>query len=72
MAYVAPAGTPDAIIAKLNAAMTDILKEPDVVESLHKQGFDPEPGPPATVTTRIRNEIERWRELVTKIGIKPE
>jgi tripartite-type tricarboxylate transporter receptor subunit TctC len=72
MAYVAPAGTPDSIVGKLNAAMTEILKEPDVLDSLHKQGFDPEPGPAAGVTTRIKNEIERWRTLIAKAGIKPE
>ena len=72
MAYVAPAGTPDSIVGKLNAAMTEILKEPDVLDSLHKQGFDPEPGPAAGVTTRIKNEIERWRALIAKAGIKPE
>jgi tripartite-type tricarboxylate transporter receptor subunit TctC len=72
IAYVMPPGTPDAIIAKLNDAMTDILKEADVIESLQKQGFDPDPGPPAAVTARIRNETEKWRALVAKTGIKPE
>jgi tripartite-type tricarboxylate transporter receptor subunit TctC len=72
IAYVMPAGTPDAIVAKLNGAMTEILKESDVVENFHKQGFDPEPGPPGAVTARIRNETEKWRALVAKTGIKPE
>jgi tripartite-type tricarboxylate transporter receptor subunit TctC len=71
-AYVAPAGTPDAIIAKLNTAMAEILKEPDVVENFDKQGLAPEPGPPSAVTDRIRNEITKWRDLVAKTGIKPE
>jgi tripartite-type tricarboxylate transporter receptor subunit TctC len=72
VAYVMPPGTSDGIVGKLNRAMTDILKETDVVESLHKQGFDPDPGPPAAVTTRIKNETEKWRALVAKTGIKPE
>lgn len=72
MAYVAPAKTPDTITAKLNAAMTEILKEPDILESLQKQSFDPEPGPAANVTTRVREEIERWRTLIAKTGIKSE
>ncbi|MEW6454573.1 MAG: tripartite tricarboxylate transporter substrate binding protein [Pseudomonadota bacterium] len=71
-AYVAPAKTPDMITGKLNAAMTEILKEPDILESLQKQSFDPEPGPAANVTTRIREEIERWRSLIAKTGIKAE
>jgi tripartite-type tricarboxylate transporter receptor subunit TctC len=72
IAYVMPAGTPDAIIARLNRAMTEILKETGVVDNLQKQGFDPDPGPPAAVTARIRNETEKWRALVAKTGIKPE
>ena len=71
-AYVAPAKTPDMITGKLNAAMTEILKEPDILESLQKQSFDPEPGPAANVTIRIREELERWRSLIAKTGIKAE
>ena len=72
MAYMLPAGTPDAIAGKLNAAMTEILAEPDVVTTLHKQGFEPDPGPAASVTARIKNETEKWRALVARTGIKPE
>ena len=67
-----PAGTPDAIVAKLNAAMREILKDPETVENLHRQGFDPDPGPPDAVTARIQSETEKWRALVAKTGIKPE
>jgi tripartite-type tricarboxylate transporter receptor subunit TctC len=72
IAYVVPAGTSDAIAAKLNQAMRDILKESEVVESLHKQGFEPDPGTPAALLDRIRNETAKWRALVQKTGIKPE
>ncbi len=72
LAYEMPAGTPDAIVGKLNRAMGEILKEPDVIETFAKQGFDPEPGPPDAVTTRIRSETELWRALVAKTGIKVE
>ena len=72
IAYVTPAGVPDAITGKLNRAMVEILKEPDIVESLQKQGFEPEPGPPEAVTERIRSETAKWRALVAKTGIKPE
>jgi len=72
IAYVTPAGTPDAIVAKLNRAMNEILKEADTVESLEKQGFEPDPGTPAALTERIRTETAKWRALVAKTGIKPE
>jgi tripartite-type tricarboxylate transporter receptor subunit TctC len=70
IAYVTPAGVPDAITAKLNAAMNEILKEPEIVDNLQKQGFEPDPGPPEAVTGRITNEMAKWRALVAKTGIK--
>jgi len=72
LAYTMPAGTPDAIIGKLNRAMAEILKDPEVIETFAKQGFDPEPGPPEALTARIKSETETWRALVAKTGIKVE
>jgi tripartite-type tricarboxylate transporter receptor subunit TctC len=72
MAYAMPAGTPDEIVAKLNAEVRAILTDPETVENLTKQGFDPDPGPPDAVTRRIQNETEKWRALVAKTGIKAE
>jgi len=71
-AYAMPAGTPDEIVAKLNAEMRAILNDPETVEALQKQGFEPLPGPPDTVTKRIQSETEKWRALVAKTGIKAE
>ena len=72
IAYVTPAGTPDAIVDKLNREMVAILNDAETVEALRKQGFDPDPGPPEAVTARVRSEVEQWRALVAKTGIKPE
>ncbi len=71
-AFVTPAGTPDAIISKLNRAMAEILKEPDIIENLQKQGFEPDAGPPQALADRIASETAKWRALVAKTGIKPE
>jgi tripartite-type tricarboxylate transporter receptor subunit TctC len=70
IAYVAPAGTPDAIVTKLNRAMIEILNEPGVIDNLEKQGFQAEPGPPEAVTAHIHNEIGKWRALIAKTGMK--
>jgi tripartite-type tricarboxylate transporter receptor subunit TctC len=72
IAYVAPAGTPDGIVGKLNQAVIEILKEPDVVTNLQKQGFEPDAGPTQALTARIPAETAKWRALVAKTGIKPE
>lgn len=72
MAFVLPAGAPDAVAARLNREMTAVMSAPDTIEAMQKQGFEPEPGPAEAVTTRIRTEIDKWRALVAKTGIKPE
>jgi tripartite-type tricarboxylate transporter receptor subunit TctC len=52
--------------------MNEILKEPDIVENLQKQGFEPDAGSPQDLTARIAAETAKWRALVAKTGIKPE
>jgi hypothetical protein len=36
------------------------------------QGMTPEPGPPQAVTERTRSDIEKWRGVVAKAGIRAE
>lgn len=72
MAFAMPGATPDAIPRRLNAEMTAILTEAEMVDALRKQGFEPETGAPEMVTARIRNEIEVWRGLLARTGIKAE
>ena len=71
-AYVMPAATPDAVTARLNREMTAILSDPETAVAMRRQGFEPEPGASELVPARIRSEIELWRALVTKTGIKVE
>jgi len=72
MAYSMPAATPDVITRRLNAEMTATLSEGETVAALRKQGFEPETGAPELVTAHIRGEIDRWRALLAKTGIKAE
>jgi len=72
VSIVAPAGTPAAIVARLNREMNEILASPEAKDSLIAQGMEPEPGPPEAVTQRIRTDTEKWRAVVAKAGIKPE
>jgi tripartite-type tricarboxylate transporter receptor subunit TctC len=72
MAFVLPGTTSDAVVQRLNGEMTAILNEKETAEALRKQGLEPAPGAPGAVTSRIREEIEMWRTLIAKTGIKPE
>ena len=70
--FVAPAGTPPGIVARLNREVNDILNSAEGKDTLVAQGMEPEPGPPEAVTRRIRGDTEKWREVVAKAGIRVE
>ncbi len=66
----APAGTPPAIVGKLNTEITAILQQPETWQSLSKDGFEPVPAnSPAEFGRYVRDEIARWSKLVREAGI---
>ena len=69
-AIVAPAATSPAIVARLNREVTTILNEPDVRAALAKQGVEAEPGSPDALGARIRDDVKKWREVITSAGIR--
>jgi tripartite-type tricarboxylate transporter receptor subunit TctC len=72
MALVMPPGTPAAIVTRLNRELNEVLKSPETREALIAQGVEPEPGPPDALTQRIRTDIDKWRNVVAKSGVKRE
>ena len=65
---VAPAGTPTAIVAKLNAAINGGLKTEDAKVSLMKFSAITQPGTPAEFSTFIAEQSPKWAELVRLSG----
>jgi len=72
VALVMPAGAPTAVIARLNREVNDIISSAEGKEALVAQGVEPEPGPPEALTQQIRGDIEKWRSVAAKAGIKAE
>jgi tripartite-type tricarboxylate transporter receptor subunit TctC len=72
VALVAPAGTAPAVLARLNRELNEILAAADGKEALVAQGMEGEPGPPAVVSDRIRSDIQKWRQVAAKAGIRAE
>ena len=72
VSFVAPPATPAAIVARLNREVNEILSSAEGKEALVAQGMEAQPGPPDAVTERIRTDIEKWRAVVTKAGIRAE
>jgi tripartite-type tricarboxylate transporter receptor subunit TctC len=65
-----PAGTPKPVIARLNAEMNAILRQPDVVEKMRASGFDLIGGTPEDFGNLIRRETETWTPVIRKLGLK--
>jgi tripartite-type tricarboxylate transporter receptor subunit TctC len=71
-ALAAPAGTPPAIVAKLNAEMKKALADPAVAEKFIAAGLVPNGGSPEAMTTTVNQDVPRFGAMVRAIGIKPE
>jgi len=69
---VAPAGTPQPIIHKLNAAMRAALAEPDVRARIVADGAEPLPTTPAEYAADIDREERKWSAIVKMSGAKVE
>ncbi|MCM2329467.1 MAG: tripartite tricarboxylate transporter substrate-binding protein, partial [Lysobacter sp.] len=70
MAVVAPARTPPEAIARLNAELVRIIRDPALKASLwDKQGIDAVGSPPGEVTRTMRAEIDKWRDVAGKANL---
>jgi tripartite-type tricarboxylate transporter receptor subunit TctC len=67
---MAPTGTPDNIINKLNLEINKILQSSDINERFLAQGIEPILGSPEQAASFIRQESDRWRPIVKKVGVK--
>lgn len=69
---LAPAGTPAAIIDKLNAGITTILKDPAVRERLSSEDFEPITSTPDQFASHIRAETAKWAKVIRAAGIRAD
>jgi tripartite-type tricarboxylate transporter receptor subunit TctC len=71
-AMLAPAGLPKEQVALLNAEMNAILADPEVRETLLKQGLNPTPGRPEDLARLIDRDLDRWTKIVRTARIKAD
>jgi tripartite-type tricarboxylate transporter receptor subunit TctC len=69
---VAPAATPPAVIARLNAAFVKALSDATVAEKIRALGAEPAPSSPEQFSQLIRSESAKWGKLILDAGIKNE
>lgn len=72
LGLLAPAGTPKPVIAKLNAAVRKTMDNAAVAERFRGLGANPGASSPEEFSTRIRNELRQWQDLVKKLNLKFE
>ena len=68
----APAGTPAAVIDKVNAAANTALRSPEMIASMKRLGVDGSPGSPQDFAAFIADEAPKWADIVKASGVKVE
>jgi tripartite-type tricarboxylate transporter receptor subunit TctC len=68
----APAGTPAAVVEKLNAEVARVLQQPEVRTRFLQLGAEPSPMTTADFRTWVQQEVSKWSRLVKEAGIQPE
>jgi len=69
---LAPAGTPTAVIQRLNREFTAIVGEPETLRRFEALGVDGWSSSPEELRSWIHGETERWRKVISEAGIKAD
>ncbi len=69
---LAPAGTPAAIVSRLNTELVKIANQPDMRERLATLGIEPLGSTPEQLVATMQAELARWRKLAQGLGLKQE
>jgi len=72
LGLMAPAGTPKPVIDKLNAAVNEVVKRPDIVKLWKEQGAAPMSMTPEEFDKYLRGDIMKWAEVVKRLPDKPQ
>jgi tripartite-type tricarboxylate transporter receptor subunit TctC len=71
-AAAAPAKTPREVLARLNDATVKALRSPDIRERMSQIGFDVVASTPEEFGRFMKEEVDRWTQVVKRGGIAPE
>ncbi|WP_206930449.1 Bug family tripartite tricarboxylate transporter substrate binding protein [Roseococcus thiosulfatophilus] len=69
---VAPRGTDPAVVARLHAALVQVLALPEVTQRLHALGIEPVTEPPEALGERLRADAARWEAVIRRTGMRPD
>ena len=68
-AFVAPPGTPNAIVQQVNAAVVEALRMPDVRQRYLEQGAEPVGNTTAEMAAFVKEEMARWQKVIQSSNV---
>ena len=72
VAMLVPAKTPQAIVAKINADVNELLKQPAIVQQISRAGLDPLGGSLPEIEAYVASETRKWAEVINATGARAE
>ena len=72
LGLMAPAGTPKAVVDRLNAEITKIVARPDVKKAWNEQGAEPMTMTPVQFEKYVNDDIAKWAKVVKTAGVRAE
>jgi tripartite-type tricarboxylate transporter receptor subunit TctC len=69
---LAPAGTPRAVVERVNAVINQALEHPDVKARMATLGCDPAPSTPEAFAARVNGDVTRWKKLAAEKNIRAD
>jgi tripartite-type tricarboxylate transporter receptor subunit TctC len=68
----APKGTPEIVIARMQAAISQVVQDPELRQQWESQGGKPTASTPVEFATRLQNDSERWGRIIRENRIGPD
>jgi tripartite-type tricarboxylate transporter receptor subunit TctC len=68
--FLGPAGMPDPVLRRLNAAAVQTMKMPDLVTKFRAMGFESAPNTPEEFRQFIRTETAKFGKIIVEAGVK--
>jgi tripartite-type tricarboxylate transporter receptor subunit TctC len=68
----APAGTPPAIVTRLNGELRKIIDNPEIKGKIAAMGFEAFSSSPEELGTFVKVQLDKWTKMIKDAGIQPE
>ena len=69
---VAPAGTPNDVVKKLNTELAATINDPGTKERFLREGMEVTAGPPEELAETIASGATQWQSVVNSLGLKQQ